>query len=628
LAKTIPMAEAKKVVLDRIAAGDTVEAAMVKVNRLPKSYENWRADDPVFRQAVNTLREQRQIARVRGVAGDARSLTFAQWRKQFLGQETYRHQQVWVDLLEGKGYTPVDGEKYRPGWDNRILINTPPYHAKSMTVTIEYVTYRVCMNPNIKIIIVSKTKELAKQFLYAVRQRLSSSQFAAIQNTYAPQEGFVSKRGTGGAWAADRIYVANRDDEQKDPTVQAIGMGQQIYGSRADLIICDDCVTLGNANQFEQQIKWINQEVSSRAKTGKILVIGTRVASIDLYSELINGDRYLSGKSPWTYLAQPAVLKYADDPDNWVTLWPESTKPLEEDGDVPLPNGMYRAWDGASLRKIREQVPSGTWSLVYMQTPVSEDSIFHPTVIAGCVERRRKPGLLKAGAWGHPRHGMEGQYVIGSMDPAMTGDTFTLVMAVDRPTQMRRVLQAWVQPSPTPAYIRNLIKDVTEEYGIHEWVIEQNAFQLFLVYDEEIQKFCQQRGVRITPHYSSRNKQDPDFGVASMAPLFGDLRRIHDGGRQDHDGNNLIELPDADNSEGVKALIEQLITWMPGKLGKDLKQDGPMALWFAELRARAMLGIGGRSKRQHFVPNPYLSRGDRRRQIVVPREAYRAAVEH
>ena len=179
-------------------------------------------------------------------------------------------------------------------------------------------------------------------------------------------------------------------------------------------------------------------------------------------------------------------------------------------------------------------------------------------------------------------------------------------------------MNAWVQASPTPQYIRDLIRSVSEEYHVNEWVIEQNAFQLFLVYDSEIQDYCRQRGIKITPHYTGKNKQDPDFGVASVAPLFGNLKRIHDGaGRSVHDGSNLIELPDPDLSQGIKLLIEELTTWQPGMSGKQLRQDGPMALWFWELRAREALGFG-RRKTQHFVDNPYATRGDRSNRIVIP----------
>ena len=50
--------------------------------------------------------------------------------------------------------------------------------------------------------------------------------------------------------------------------------------------------------------------------------------------------------------------------------------------------------------------------------------------------------------------------------------------------------------------------------------------------------------------------------------------------------NNLIELPSTDGSEGVKSLVQQLITWKPGAKGA---YDCVMALWFAVIRARELM---------------------------------------
>jgi hypothetical protein len=397
-------------------------------------------------------------------------------------------------------------------------------------------------------------------------------------------------------------------------------MGGQIYGARADLIIVDDAVLLSNAGEYEKQMRWLNQEVSSRlpGAGGRLLVIGTRVSPVDLYKELRNPERYISGKSPWTYLACPAILESAEDPKDWVTLWPKAGVPWEGESNEPDEDGDYPRWDGPHLKRLQDQYPAQTWALVFMQQEVSEDSVFHPACVMASVQGNRRAGPLVAGAWGHPRNGSEGMWVIASMDPAMTGDTFTLVGALDRTKSRRYIMNAWCQSSPTPAYIRELIKSVTEEYGVNEWVIEQNAFQLFLTHDEEIRQFLQNRGVKLTGHYTGRNKQDPDFGVASVAPLFGSLRRMHDGaGRADHQGDNLIELPRIEGSYGLKTLVEELITWQPSKNAKQLRMDGPMALWFFELRAREVLGVGRRRTSQ-FMENSYLSRGDKKQRVVIP----------
>lgn len=508
---------------------------------------------------------------------------------------------------------------------NMFLIGNgmiPTRNAKSSTVTIDYSTYRICMNPNVRIILVSKKAEQAKKFLYAIKMRLTSSRFAKLQAAYAPSGGF--KAGRGDAWTANMIYVAGRDSAEKDPTVEALGIGGQIYGARADLIILDDVVTLTNAGEWSKQMEWINQEVASRLYGGKLLVVGTRVAPQDLYSELLNGENYLSGRSPWTHLRQPAVLAFSDDPKDWKTLWPASTEPLDEE-QKPLQDGIYEAWSGPKLFEIRSNLPPKTWSLVYMQQQVAENMTFDPTCVWGSVNRRRKPGPLVAGALDHPPRGLEGQWVIASMDPAMSGDTFTVVGAVDRQTSKRHIMNAWVKTNPHPTYIRDLIKEVTETYRVNEWVIEQNAFQLFLVHDPEIRQFLASRGVTLTPHFTGRNKQDPDFGVASVAPLFGTTRSSEEsGGRRIHNKDNLITLPDPDLSEGIKVLLEELFVWEPGRLGRDLRQDGPMALWFFELRARAVLGHGKAGVQSSFLHNPYLTKADRSRRVVVPMHEYRA----
>ena len=300
------VAESKRQVLDLLARGLTVEKAMDQAKLSRKTYENWRAADKEFASEVDKVRVVLTSSKRRGIDEDNRTLGFAEFRKQFLGRDTYPHQQVWVDLIEGREPDLRYGEELQPGGDKRrLIINVPPFHAKSATLTIDYSVYRICMNPNVRIIIVSKRQDQANKFLYAIKQRLTSRQWAALQAAYAPPGGFRPERGDG-QWGANRFYVSSDDREEKDPTVEALGLGSQIYGSRADLIILDDCVVLSNAHEFEKQITWLQSEVESRVKDGALVLVGTRLAASDLYSELLNGDRYLSGDSPWTYLRSPA----------------------------------------------------------------------------------------------------------------------------------------------------------------------------------------------------------------------------------------------------------------------------------------------------------------------------------
>jgi hypothetical protein len=360
-------------------------------------------------------------------------------------------------------------------------------------------------------------------------------------------------------------------------------MGGQIYGARADLIILDDCITGANAHEWEKQIKWLQQEVITRlGKNGKLLIVGTRIASNDLYRELRNPEHWSGGKSPFTYLAMPAVLETHEDPKDWVTLWARSDRPWDGDEDTtPDSDGLYQKWDGPTLFNRRSEVTPSTWAMVYQQQDVEDDSIFPPLAITGCVNGMRKIGPLSFKAPGHPNGG--NFRIVMGIDPAMAGATAAVIVAADVETNERYILDAINMTEPTPAKIRELIEEWTLKYQPNVVVAEKNAFQLFLTKDEAIRDFLSSRGIQFREHFTGNNKWDVDFGVASMAPLFGIVRE----GKFEKN-SNLIHLPSTERSEGMKALINQLIIWKPD-MKKKQASDMVMALWFTELVIREWL---------------------------------------
>jgi hypothetical protein len=590
-----------------IQDGVTVEDACRAVGKSVKSYEYYRASDPQFKEAIDL---SRVIQKRKGIiSDDDANITFEDFRTKYLNSMTFDHQRNITSLLEEGEPAWLHGNMtYEKGFKNYVLVNMPPEHAKSMTVSIDYVVYRIVTNPNVRIKLVSKTQAMAKEFLYAIKQRLTSTQWSELQRRYAPVEGF---KATADKWTSDSIYL-ERDSGEKDPTVQALGIGGQIYGARADLIILDDCVTLANASEFEKQIRWIQQEVLTRVgPTGKILVVGTRVDPMDLYREMRNPERYPDNKSPWTYLAMPAVLEFDDDPKKWKTLWPMSDRPWDADDTQADENGLYPRWSGEHLRRRRGLIDPKTWAMVYQQQDVESSAIFSPECVRGSISGMRPIGPLIPGAPGQPAS-LANQYIVAAMDPAMSGDTFSVVMAGDRTTGKRYLLEASRMPAPTPQQIRDLIKGWTDKYQPKVWVIEKNAFQLFLTQDEEINRYLSSRGTRLVSHYTGANKMDAEFGVASMAGLFGSLDN-----QGKHMKNNLLDLPRADN-EHIKALIEQLITWSAGTKNK---QDGPMALWFAETQMRDYINQSG-AYGQTFVKNKFATRAQIAGRKVVNLEEY------
>ena len=575
-------------------------------------YEQQRRSTEGFAAEVDSIRDKIRRGENpfdrREAAGD-----FKHFSEKYLKTPVFPHIQDIVDVIEGKdpSWKPpgIMWEKGLSG-HTRLIVNLPPNFAKSMSITIGYSVYEICKNPDTSIIVVSKTQALARKMLSAIRSRLTHPEYAELQRVFGGIDGF--KAGAEN-WGADRIQLGSelRGPQEKDPTVEALGFGSQIYGARAKLIILDDVVTLSNAADYEKQMDWIRQEVATRLGPGGVLlVLGTRVAPLDLYRELRNPDHYTDGESPWSYLGLPAVLDYGDgSPETWESLWPRSHVPFSE-ADLEDDDGLYPRWTGERLARLRNEVGPSKWAMVYQQLDVSEDAVFNPLAIRGSINGMRKPGPLRKDAAGHPAN-QDAIQVICAMDPAMSKDTATVAYAVDRRTGKRYVLDMDVMRAPSTVRIQERIKSWTDLYQPKVWVIEKNANQLYILQDPVIVDYLRTRGVALKGHYTSGVKIDPDFGVPSMAPLFGQVvSKDQNRGHKFEPDSNMIELPDT-TTAGPKMLVEQLLSWQPHKKAKNLAQDTVMALWFAELEARRMITTASTSDFEQFFESQFTSARDR-----------------
>ena len=573
-------AQRKDEYLKAIASGMTnVEASKIAGIK-PDTVKYWIKSDKKFREQLDNARTDRDSVRSGAKNPDKLKIGFEEFSEEYLNMKVFPHQRNFISLLEqGEPAWIHPAMTYESSAKNRILINIPPEHAKSTTITVNYSTYRVAMDPNVRIIIVSKTLYKAREFIYAIKQRLSHPRWLKMQQMYGPEGGWKEDADT---WRTDTVYLGSetRDSSEKDPTLQALGMGGQIYGARADLIILDDCITNANAHEWEKQIKWLQQEVITRlGKNGKLLVVGTRVGSVDLYRELRNPEHWSGGKSPFTYLGMPAVLEISETPEDWVTLWARSDRPWDGDEDTtPDVDGFFPKWDGPALFQRRSEVTPSTWAMVYQQQDVEDDAQFPPLSVQGSVNGTRKSGPIRLGAPGHPKDG--NFRIVMGLDPAMSGATAAVIIAVDMETNRRYLLDAINMTEPTVEKIKQLLEDWAIKYQPNVVVAEKNAFQLYLTRDQTIREFFASRGIVFREHFTGNNKWDVDFGVASMASLFGETRDL-----RFVKNSNLIELPSTVNSEGTKALINQLITWKPG-MSKKQPSDLVMALWFCELIIR------------------------------------------
>jgi len=615
-------ADKQRILLEKLAAGWSVERACEFVGISVKTYEYWRSGSKGAGGAMNAQQFRDAAERIRSKqSGEHFSEVpdFETFSKVYMGNRLFDHHQQWLDLLEGRDPRNLHpSQTYIPGRKNLLLINTPPHHAKSEMFCQNYVTWRIVQDPNIRVLLVSASADRAKKNLDGIKNRLDKDMlvYKQLKDDFAPAEGY---NGNGARWQADMILV-NPDIRPRNvsghPTVQALGIRKKIYGARADLIILDDCADLDNAHEFPKQIEWIQSIIGSRLEpgTGKLIIVGTRLAAQDLYSEIRKPEWYVTGESPFTYLSQPAVLEMHDDPEDWVTLWPKTNvEPMGLDKVEPDEQGLYPMWNGPALAEKRNQMSAETWSRVYMQAQISQSTTFTQAEIDGCTNGGRLPGVIVPGFPGVRPEGMAGLYVVAGLDPAATNYTAMVVVGADLSTGRRYVLDVWNQHGALPAQTAAVMKEWTRRYGVNEWRIESNAYQASILQDEDLRTWMASRGVRMSAHTTGKNKWDTQWGVATMANLF----------KGHEQGHNAIELPSRRNHAGIQALVEQLVAWYPTPtMNKAPVQDCVMALWFCEIRCRELLDFQDGSA--HWDAG-WLSEREREEQVVINIDWYQAS---
>lgn len=594
--KALNVVQAKEAVLRRLAQGWRVQDAMTSVERTVETYRDWRRHDPDFAAATK---------RARGEAEDPQTAPvplppFPKFAAEYLSQPLPLHQLRAWDVLQGQEPRELEPSMaYQAGEEpgRFMIMNFPPNHGKSTTWTINYVTWRINLDPNVRILIVSKTLDLARKFVEAVKFQLTSEVFGDLRATFDPAGGWKDDKQT---WRENMIYVRGRTAGHKDPTLQGLGIGSQIYGARADLIIVDDAEDLGNVGMYEKHSDWISREVLSRLEpdTGQLMVIGTRVASMDLYRYLRDEARTMDGLPFYTYFSQPAIL---ENPQahyrEWRVLWPERMHPKA----IAAQKGAY-----PDRRKFE---------LIYQQTDVSDDATFPVEAVQASVNRQRFAGPMTPGATGHRPLGMQGCYVVAGMDPATVGCTAVVAIATDKVSKHRWVLNCWNQRGASPRQIIDTIKTWTVEYSVNEWRIERNAFQRFLVQLPELREWLTSRGVILREHYTHGNKWDEEFGVETLSPLFLSCTElVADRLVPLPDGHGQISLPSTRNAKAVAELVEQLQVWEPD-MARGAATDLVMALWFAEIGVRQYLN-GARFEQGH-LRSRFTTRAGRRAQTTV-----------
>jgi hypothetical protein len=206
---------------------------------------------------------------------------------------------------------------------------------------------------------------------------------------------------------------------------------------------------------------------------------------------------------------------------------------------------------------------------------------------------------------------LTGLYVVGGVDLAASGFTALVILGVDKRTRMRYMIDCLNIRAMKPHVLRAKMVEWTKRYHINEWRVEKNGLQTLLSQDAVLRAELLANSARLVEHhtveYGQTGKWDPDFGIASLAPLFL--------GALESPKANLITLPKGSNHRAARDLVDQLISWEPATVGRT---DLVMALWFADLGCRKQLIVG----QQTHMPNRWATKGQLSGRVVIRIQDY------
>lgn len=505
------------------------------VNR--QSLHKWGAKDPDWYRAMKSIFEG-ETQNPPPPVPDLET-----FRRDYFGHDTPRHMAEWAEFIDEHDIS---------------LILVPPEHAKT-TWAIEYLTHEIVRDRNVRTMYVCSNQVEARKRLSAVQERLAdhdfyeANGFRNLVQDYGPFAPVRNDR-TGKAWTADYFRVTGATAGEKDYTMQALGLRGKIYGTRLDRIILDDIVEdWVNENEQERIISWLLGRVQTRlSRNGKLIILATRVHEQDIYGSFLEAE----WAGSWAKMVQPAIL----DEEKELTLWPEY-------------------WSYHDLvTKRRDKMRPRDWSLIFQQEAVGLPGSPFPLEVLENSKSERAVG-----------HVPPGLPVVMGVDPATDGTCAIVVLAIDRSSRMRYIVDVIAKSElGQREAIKAEIFYAARRYKAIRCRVEHNFAQLGD--DPDLKAKLHNLGCNLEKWVTSpKEKYDPEWGVLGTAGRFAE---------------GLFDIPSAPGSERtMRPFIEELALWRAGRKGK---QDRVMALWFADLSAERLGVFRPGMPRRRDVP-PWVS---------------------
>lgn len=251
------------------------------------------------------------------------------------------------------------------------MILSPPRHGKS-ELLIRFTVWMIVMFPNIRIMWVAASTDVAKLMLGAVKDHLESNEYL-IHDTLPPGDTYQPDRSDNKPWTAKEIKIRQQTHVgQKSSSLLALGRTSKILSRDVDFLITDDLEDFDTTREP-------GQREYSRAKMAEIgtrkeehtawIYIGSRQHPDDVPQHIMQ----LEGtQQAWRMIVDSAHDEAGCDLD------PDEIEGHDTNGCVLFPEVRSYRWLMEKKSEMDALGIPGAYEMRYLNAPVPETGIvFH-----------------------------------------------------------------------------------------------------------------------------------------------------------------------------------------------------------------------------------------------------------
>jgi hypothetical protein len=276
-----------------------------------------------------------------------------------------------IDLLatEILGYTLWPFHQTILGFQygkKRSLVLAPRDSGKSSMCDYTKIIYEILRNPNVRIVLVSKTQLQAEGFLREIKNHFETN--TKLKDVFGD---LIGKK-----WDAKEIVIKGRTSKAKESTVTAIGVGSALVGKHFDIIVGDDLVDEENSRtelQRERLRTWFYQSLYKTLEPeGEIHLIGTRYHYLDFWGHVMGDTEYDGAGEFKDHFMRVKALDEDPETGEQISFWPQkfSVEKLLED-KTNMGTIIFNAQMQNDTQAMKGVIFKERWFRYYDEEPVN-----------------------------------------------------------------------------------------------------------------------------------------------------------------------------------------------------------------------------------------------------------------